>query len=430
MTRHVTHKRNHPHPYRNAAGSIAHHALRAMPYGKLISHGINLFGHAANHVGKWVSGASSTAHHPRHQNERGVSNVPHARHGMELTKAYAGADAVTYSHFNWTARHRKQRFSHNKFTCSEGTVFYHKEDRIESEVANTAWVFREVMNGANWDKFSKTLPFSYSTGGATINNAKRQVILNNSGLVRASNDNDALTYESTNEQSNVHPQVRVEWYKHQHRVINRNNHPVWIDIWDIVLKESAITTGVVDPINILNVAYPQNEAGANTFFYGSTGQGGIAGASNLTYIHPDFKIHVAKQFSDAWTRKKHTRVRLMPGEQHIHSVFVKSNFVYDPNYLDATLGCTNIGGITQGTLIRATGDIVHANITGTNSKPTIDGTLIDYMETYRVKLSQVDPWRDHFDLIISPPYTNAGMDRTSVARMELEVPTEEVGLQE
>lgn len=220
----------------------------------------------------------------------------------------------------------------------------------------------------------------------------------------------------------------MEWYKHQHRLINRNNHPVFIDIWDIVLKESAVTTGVVDPINVLNTAYPQNEAAANTFFYGSTGQGGIAGAASMTYVHPDFKIHTSKQFSDIWTKKNHVRVRLMPGEEHIHSVFVTTNFVYDPRYLDASLGLSGIGGITQGTLIRTLGDMVHGNAAAT--VPTIDGTLVDYIETYRVKISQVDPWRDVFDLMIAPPYDRVGDDRTSVARMELEQPTEDVGLQD
>lgn len=379
--------------------------------------------HQAYRVGKKMyEGYQKHFGNAKQGHHEGTQSHEHKNPKFQLLKGLAGSDAVTYSHFAFHPRHRKQRYGHNKFTCTSGTVLSHNQSVMQSNVARTSWVFREVMNFPNFTTYSKIMPFS-----GTVTNSKRQALLTGGTVVTSSVDMGVLTKETINEQGPTsQAQVKLEWYKHQFKIINRNSHPCWVDLWDIVLKESPTFNNLssVDPVaasGILQTYFPQNE-GNGGFFYGSTGAG--AAADPIVYDHPDFTLRHCKQFSDAWTTKKHTRVRLMPGEEHIHAVFAKPNFVYDNYGIDKMFANSAYGGITQGTLIRAVGDVVHAATAGL---PTIDGTILDLIEVIKVKISQVDPWRDIFDYNLSPAYPQFNATRDQVKRVELEQPSDAAG---
>lgn len=280
-------------------------------------------------------------------------------------------------------------------------------------MAVTAWKFSALMNTANLENWRSIIPTGDS-GGTT--DSKRQ-LFGSSTL----NDNH-VTQETANRSGGATP-LQVHSYDHQFKLQNRNKHPCFIDIWDVSLKESTHTNANSDPEGLLGL-YASNE-GSAPYYYA---HGGTLSAS-MTYTHPDFKLGYSKEFVDVWTKKHHTRVRLQPGEEHIHTVKAHLQFVYDKYSLDNN-GITEFGGITQGCLFRATGDMVHDTdaVEGTYL-PTIDGTYVDIIEVWKVNISQVDPWRDTFHLNISTIYPAAGHGRETVARVELENPTETTGTQ-
>lgn len=333
---------------------------------------------------------------------------------MKLLSPLVGSEATTYSHFRFHPRHRKQRFSHNKFTCSKGTVTDHNCHTEQSTVANAAWYFSALVTKPNMVSWNTLLP-----KGVVADNSKRQIIPVG-GL--AGSSANLVTGETGNRNLTNTP-LQVHSYYHQYKLQNRNKHPVYIDIWDIVAKESVSIAANADPLNVLQSYFPLNE-GSAPYLYGTGGP--LLGKPQMTYLHPDFKIGWCKEFVDLWTRKQHKRVRLQPGEEHIHTVTAKPNFIYDPYGLDNNAASVEWGGITQGTLFRQLGDMVHQE--SGSFYPTIDGTIVDYIDVWKVFLSQVDPWRDVFHLNIAADYPSKDGIRTTVGRIELENPTDTAGI--
>lgn len=340
----------------------------------------------------------------------GASTETKTTNSMKLIGPLSGSEATTYSHFKFNPRHRKQRYNHNKATCSSGTLVDHNCYRVKSKVAITAWDFKCVMNKTNLQLWQQVIP---ATGVGASSDSKRQV----HGSTTLENK---VTIETANEQTKGRQLYMLSHYKHQFMYQNRNKHPVWIELWDIVIKEGSGNISNNDPISIITSFVPTNEGYSSTL-----GSMGFTSAEGMTYTHPDFKLSDNKQFHDRWTKKKYTKIRLQPGETHVHSVSATPKFVWDFYGIDSFSGLVEWGGITQGTLMRATGDMVHQE--AGDLLPTIDGTNVDVIEVRKVWLRQIDPWRDVFHLNISPTYPSYNAERDTVGRIELENPADTTG---
>lgn len=328
---------------------------------------------------------------------------------MKLIGPLAGSEATTYSHFKFLPKHRKLRFNHSKVTCTSGSLVDHNCYRVKSNVARTAWDWKCLLNKNNLQKWQQIIPAPSSSDS----DPKRQVFGSDGFQNKA-------TAETKNQGFRGRQMYMVQHYKHQFMYQNRNKHPVFIELWDIVAKTSAQDPSLIDPFNMLD-AFPEDNEG----LAGAPVTRGFTGAADINIYHPDFKLWTCKQFYDVWQKKHYTRIRLQPGETHVHTVSASPKFVWDFYGIDSITGLQNWQGITQGTLMRAIGDVVHQE-TG-SYLPTIDGTNIDVIEVTKVWLRQVDPWRDVFHYNIGTAYPSDNGARDAVGRVELEDPQDTLG---